>query len=121
MQLGAYPLDPAGAWNPSWEPEDIADLAHGLPTNHNIWTDGSRDEDLDALIGVAWAGAFVRAVPWFFDGRAWGHAQDLDLEDVDWLQTVQCAEYWGREGGILALQALMPIHLGLTIRMSATM
>ena len=30
-----------------------------VPRNPNIWTDGSRDEDLDALVGVARAGAFV--------------------------------------------------------------
>ena len=29
----------------------------------NIWTDGSRDEDLDAMVGVAGAGAFVKNVP----------------------------------------------------------
>ena len=33
------------------------DLAGGLPANPNIRTDGSRDEDLDALVGVAGAGA----------------------------------------------------------------
>ena len=55
----------------------------------------------------------------FFDGRAWGHAQDLDLgHDATRifsmipgaLQTVQRAEYWG---AILALQAFMPIHIGI--------
>ena len=54
-----------------------------------------------------------------FDDRAWGHAQDLDLNDdaarifsivLGPLQTVQRAEYWG---AILALQAFMPVHLGI--------
>ena len=52
-----------------------------MPANPNIWTDGGRDGDLDALVDVAGAGAFVKSVPWGFDYRAWGHAQDLDLED----------------------------------------
>ena len=70
-------------------------------------------------MGVAGAGAFTRAVPWVFDGRAWGHAQDLNLDDdasqifsmvPRWLQTVQRAEYWGV---ILALQAAAPIDFGI--------
>ena len=77
--LGAYPGRPAAAWSPEWDPEDICDLAEDIPPNPNIWTDGSRDEDLDAMVGVA--GAFVKNVPWVFDGRAWGHAQDLDLDN----------------------------------------
>ena len=87
--------------------------------------DGSRDEYLDAMVGVAGAGTFVKEVPWVFDGRAWGHAQDLDLGNdatrifsmvPGSLQTVQRAEYWGEEGGggvILALQAFMPVHIGI--------
>ena len=35
-----------------------------VPAHPNIWTDGSRDEDLDALIGIAGAGAFVRSATW---------------------------------------------------------
>ena len=62
----------------------------------------------------AGAGAFVRDVPWVFDGRAWGHAQDLDISHFSMvpgvLQTVQRAEYWG---AILALQAFMPVHWGI--------
>lgn len=52
-----------------------------VPEVPNIWTDGSRDQDLDALIGVGGAGAFAHSVPWVFNGRAWGHPQDLDIED----------------------------------------
>ena len=117
--LGAYPIHPGEAWRPGWDPEDIFDLAEDVPANPNIWTDGSRDEDLDAMVGVAGAGAYVKNVPWVFDGRAWGPAQDLDLDDdaarifsmvPGALQTVQRAEYWG---AILALQAFMPIHIGI--------
>ena len=117
--LGGYPLSLGSNWNPGWDPEDIVDLADDFPATPNMWTDGSRDEDLDALVRVAGAGAFTASVPWVFDGRAWGHAQDLDVaEDAcrifsmvpGWLQTVQRAEYWGV---ILALQALMPLHLGV--------
>ena len=95
------------------------DLADDVPASSNMLTDGSRDEDLDALVGVAGAGAFTASVPWVFDGRAWGHAQDLDVaEDAcrmfsmvpGCLQTVQRAEYWVV---IVALQALMPVHLGV--------
>ena len=38
----------------------------------NFWTDGNQGEELDALISVAVSGAFVRSVPWVFDGRVWG-------------------------------------------------
>ena len=117
--LGCYPVHPGDAWNPDWDTEDVLDLAEDVPASSNIWTDGSRDEDLDSMVGVAGAGAFVQAVPWVFDGRAWWHAQDLDLGDDPsrifsmvhgLLQTVQRAEHWGV---ILALQALMPPHLGV--------
>ena len=27
--LAAYPLDPARAWRPEWDPEDVADLSEG--------------------------------------------------------------------------------------------
>ena len=74
--LGAYPVHPSEAWSPGWDPEDISDSA----ANPNMWTDGSRDEDLDAIVGVAGAGAFVNSVPCVFDDRAWGQAQDLDLD-----------------------------------------
>ena len=119
--LAAYPVHPGHAWRPGWDPEDVSDLADDVPAFPNIWTDGSRDEDLDAMVGVAGSGAYVKNVPWVFDGRAWGHAQDLDLDDdaarifsmvPGSLQTVQRAEYWG--GGLfLALQAFMPVHLGI--------
>ena len=117
--LGAYPIHPGGAWNPGWDPEDVLDLADDILNHPNIWTDGSRDGDLDAMVGVAGAGAFVKDVPWVFDGRAWGHAQDLDIGDdaarifsmvPGLLQTIQRAEYWGV---ILALQAFMPVHIGI--------
>ena len=65
----AYPVHPAGAWRLEWD-EDVADLAEGMPADPNIWTDGSRHEDLDALLDVAGAVAFVRSVPWVFDVRA---------------------------------------------------
>ena len=29
--LGAYPLHPAEAWGPQWDPEDIADLSEDVP------------------------------------------------------------------------------------------
>ena len=45
----------------------FSDLADSVPDHPNIWTDGSRDEDLDAMVGVAGAGAFVKDVPWVFD------------------------------------------------------
>ena len=57
----------------------IADLCIDVLDVPNIWTDGGRDDDLDASVGIAGAGAFVRSVPCVFDGRAWCHAQDLDL------------------------------------------
>ena len=117
--LGAYPIHPGEAWSPGWDPEDVLYLTDNVPNHPNIWTDGSRDEDLDAMEGAAGSGAFVKDVPWVFDGRAWGHAQDLDTgEDASRifsmvpgsLQTVQRAEYWGV---ILALQAFMPVHIGI--------
>ena len=112
---GAYPVRLAAAWSPGWDPHNISDLADDIPPNPNIWTDGSMGEDLDAMVVVAGAGAFVRV----FDGRAWRHAQDLDLdEDATRIfpmvpgpgQTVQRAEYLG---AILALQAFIPLHLGI--------
>ena len=60
--LGAYPVHHGDAWRPGWDPEDISDLAEDVPAHPNIWTDGSRDEDLDAIVGVAGAGAFVKEV-----------------------------------------------------------
>ena len=117
--LGDYPIHLHEAWRPGWDPEDISDLAEDVPPHPNVWTDCSRDEDLDAMVGVAGAGAFVTTVRWVSDDRAWGHAQDLDIGDdaartfsmiPGSLQTVQRAEYWG---AILALQAFMPIHLGI--------
>ena len=101
--LGAYPVHPGSLWDSGKHPEDVNDLAGDVPANPDIWADGSRDEDLDALV----------------DCGAWGHAEDLDLDDdvsrifsmvPGFLQTVQRAEYWGV---ILALQALMPVHLGI--------
>ena len=53
---------------------------------------------------------FTRSVPWDFDGRAWGHAQDLDLDDDASRIFFQRAEYWCV---ILALQTLAPNHLGI--------
>ena len=117
--LGAYPIRPGEDWKPHWDLDDIEDLANSVPAHPNIWTDGSRDEDLDAMVGVAGAGAFVKEVPWVFDDRAWGHAQNLDIgPDATRifsmvpgpLQSVQRAEFWG---AILALQAYMPVHLGI--------
>ena len=70
-----------------------------------MWTGGSWDEDLGALVEVAGAGAFVLAVLWVFGGRDSGHAQDLDQQDEDAsgvfaavrgpLQSVHRADYWG--------------------------
>ena len=60
-------MDAGRAWNPGEgvrvDPEDISDVAGGVPAYPNIWTDGWRDEDLDAMVGVAGAGALVRSVP----------------------------------------------------------
>ena len=61
--LGAYPTHPGEVWMPGWDPEDISDLADNVPGHPNIWTDGSREEDLDAMVGVPGAGAFVKDVP----------------------------------------------------------
>ena len=58
--MGACPVRPAAAWSPGWDPADISDLADDNPRNPNIWSDGSLDEDLDAMVGVAGAGAFVK-------------------------------------------------------------
>ena len=117
--LGVYPVNPGDIWRSGWDPVDISDMTDGVPAHPNIWTDGSRDEDLDAMVGVAGAGAFVNEVPWAFDDRAWGHAQDLGIGTdatrvfsmvPGSLQTVQRAEFWG---AILAMQAFMPVHLGI--------
>ena len=80
--LGVYPVHPGEVWKPDWDPDDISDLADGVPDHPNIWTDASRDEDLDAMVGSAGAGAYVKEVPWVFDGGAWGLAQDLHLTPV---------------------------------------
>ena len=79
--LGAYLVHPGSLWDLGWHPEDVNDLAGDVPADPNIWTDGSGDEGLDALVGVAGAGAFVWSVPWVFDGGEWGHAQDLNQDD----------------------------------------
>ena len=55
--LGGYPVSVGDGGNPDGDPEDIIDLAEEVPAAPNVWTDGSRDEDLDALVGVAGAGA----------------------------------------------------------------
>ena len=109
--LGGYPVCLGATWNPDWDLEDVLDPADEVPAAPNLWTDGSRDEDPDALVGVAGAGAFVETVPWVFDGRAWGHAQDLDLAE-----DASVSFPWSLAGSrlsILALQALMPAHLGI--------
>ena len=72
--LVAYTQDPASAWRPGWDPEDIADLSDDMLAHRKIWTDGNREEDFDALVGVAGAGAFGRSVPFVFDCGAWRHA-----------------------------------------------
>ena len=58
--LGFYPVHPGEVWKPNWDPDDISDLADCVPDHPNIWTDASRDEDLDAMVGVAGAGAYVK-------------------------------------------------------------
>ena len=60
--LGAYPVHPGDGWTPGWDPEDISDLVEDVPAHPNIWTDGGRDEDLEAMFGVAGAGAYAREV-----------------------------------------------------------
>ena len=77
--LGAYPVHPSDAWSPRWDPEDISYLAEGVPANPKNWTDGSRDEDLDAMGGCSWCWSFCQNCPWVFDDRVRGHAQDLGL------------------------------------------
>ena len=106
VSLGGYPLCLGEVWNPGWDPGDIIDLADEVPAVPNIWTDGSRDEDLDALIEVAGAGAYTGSVPWVFDGRAWGHAQDLDVDHdacriFPWF-LVCFNRYKGRNIGVLS-------------------
>ena len=96
-------------------------MADDMVAHPNMWTDGSRDEDLDALVGVAGLvplfGQFLGSLM-VGPGVLTGDAQDLDLVDdaarifsmvPDWLQTVQRAEY-GRF--ILALQAFTTVHSG---------
>ena len=65
-------------------------------------------------------GAFVLAMPFVFDGRAWKHAQGPDLEEdasricfsvPGPLQTVQRAEYLG--GHPCPAKTLKPLHLGI--------
>ena len=48
--LGAYPVHPGSLWDSGKHPEDVNDLAGDVPANPDIWADGSRDEDLDALV-----------------------------------------------------------------------
>ena len=55
VALCAYPLDTGSSWNPGFE--DIADTTGAVPGKLGVWTDGSRDEDLDALVAIAGAGA----------------------------------------------------------------
>ena len=104
-----------------------AELADNVPANPNIWTDGSRDEDLDAMVGVAGAGAFVKDVPWVFDGRAWGHAQDLDLGDdatrIFSMVPGSFRRFSVQNTGVLFLLCRPSCRFmwGLTIKMSAVM
>ena len=91
-----YSLDAGSGWDPGCDPEDVADMANCALGQPNTWTGGGRDEDLDALVGVAGIGAYARTLPWIFDGCAWSHAHNLDLEEdpcriftsvPGWLQT----------------------------------
>ena len=62
VSLSANPLDPGGASNRVWYPEDIADRADEVRADPNIWTDGSGDEVPDAPVGIAGAGAFCSSI-----------------------------------------------------------
>ena len=64
--LGAYPVHPGENLRPGWDPDDIIDLADSDLDHPNIWTDGNRDEDLNAKVGVAGAVAYVKNVLWVF-------------------------------------------------------
>ena len=86
-------------------------MSDDVPGQPDVSTDERRDEDPDALVAVADAGAFTRTFPWVFGGIAWGHAQDLNSDNdacrvfasvPGWLQDVQHAENWEEreeEGG----------------------
>ena len=49
-------------WLPGLDGEDIPVMSD-VPDQRNLWTDGSRDEDPDALVGIAGAQSFVLGVP----------------------------------------------------------
>ena len=91
-----------------------------VPSDPNIWTDGSREPLPHLDVEIAGAGAFVHSLAIIFDSKHWGNAQDLDdphegsshifLGVLGPVQSVQRAEYWGV---ILALQAYSGIHIGI--------
>ena len=117
--LGVYPFHLHEAWRPGWDPEDISDLAEDVPLIPMFGLMAAGMRTLMLWLGLLGLFAFVKTVRWVSDDRFWGHAQDLEIGDdaarifsmiPGSLQTVQRAEYWG---AILALQAFMPIHLGI--------
>ena len=102
--LGPHPLSTHSTWHPFCMVDDV-------PSRETI-------PHLD--VETAGAGAFVHSPAIIFDGRHWGHAQDLDDPQegsthifsgvLGPIQSVQRAEYWGV---VLALQAYSGIHIGI--------
>ena len=78
-------------------------MVGNLPRQPSIWADGSRNDDIDALVGVAGAGAFARLITWIFDARL-GVLRNIAtflwmlvricMSVPGLLKTVQWTEYW---------------------------
>ena len=89
-------------------------MAEDVPRLPNIWTDGSRDEDLDELVGISGVGAFVETVPGYLMGA---HKISISMRMFAGflcLFSRGCRRL--SELNILELsfplQANMPVHLG---------
>ena len=74
-RLGAYQVDSSGHWTPLdyWDADDIAMEM----SDHNIWTDGSR-EDFSSVgdFEVAGAGVCLLAAEVAFESAVWGVAEE---------------------------------------------
>ena len=91
-----------------------------VPGDPNISIDGSKEPIPHLDVEIAGAGVFFHFPAIVFDNHHWGHVQDLDDAHEgsshifsgipDFIQSVQCAEFWGV---ILALQAYSGIHIGI--------
>ena len=68
--MGAPPVCRGTEWTPGWDPRIFLICLLICLLFPTFGPDGSRDEDLDALVGVAGAGAFSEVAPCIFDGRA---------------------------------------------------